>query len=161
MVSSSIPSSYIHSLDCFISAKQEYLQETTAPSKNLSPIYDYQRKYVTSLVKQLPPGTTFPATSRKVSMHPPNTIKAAPLRQGPFLLQPSPLVIEGSEGGDATDIVYLAFGTDDIGPEDDKGDTQHLGALLVSYQDGKVDLFLDVDKVEARWENKQVSYPHS
>jgi len=94
-------------------------------------------------------------------MHPPNTIKAAPLRQGPFLLQPSPLVIEGSEGGDATDIVYLAFGTDDIGPEDDKGDTQHLGALLVSYQDGKVDLFLDVDKVEARWENKQVSYPHS
>ncbi|KAF4619426.1 hypothetical protein D9613_005509 [Agrocybe pediades] len=153
----SIPSSYIHSLDCFISAKQEYLQETAVTAKSLSPIYDYQRKYVTSLVKQLPPGTAFPATSKKVSMHPPTTINAAPLRQGPFLLQPSPLTIEGGEGGDATDIVYLAFGMDDVGPDDDRRDTQHLGALLVSYQDGKVDFFLDVEKVEARWESKQVS----
>lgn len=68
-------------------------------------------------------------------------------------------MIEGSEGGDATDITYLAFGTgpDRDHSEDDGNDTEHLGVLLVSYQDGKVDLFLDVEKVEARWDLKHVS----
>jgi nucleoporin NUP82 len=28
--------------------------------------------------------------------------------------------------------------------------------ILVAFQDGKVDLCLDVEKVEARWELKQV-----
>ncbi|KAF8974369.1 hypothetical protein BDZ97DRAFT_1900053 [Flammula alnicola] len=154
----SIPSSYVHSLECFISAKQEFLlQGTSSASKNLSTIYDYQHKYVTALVKQLPPGTVFPATSKSVLMHPPTTIKSPPLRQGPFLLQPSPRMLEGSEGGDATDITYLAFGTDDDDPEDDARDTEHLGIILVSYQDGKVDLFLDVEKVEARWDIKHIS----
>ncbi|KDR83564.1 hypothetical protein GALMADRAFT_219385 [Galerina marginata CBS 339.88] len=154
----SIPSSYIHSLECFISAKQEFLaQGTSSAPKILSTIYDYQHKYITALVKQLPPGTVFPATSKAVLMHPPTTIKSPPLRQGPFLLQPSPRILEGSEGGDATDITYLAFGTDEDDPDDDARDTEHLGVMLVSYQDGKVDLFLDVEKVEARWDTKQVS----
>lgn len=120
--------------------------------------YDYQHKYITALVKQLPAGTVFPASSKPILVHPPTTIKLRPLRQGPFLLQPSPRMLEDSEGGDATDITYLTFGT---GPrnnsEDDGNDTEHLGVLLVSYQDGKVDLFLDVEKVEARWDLKHVS----
>jgi len=162
-LSRSVPSSYIHSLECFISAKQEYLsQDTSSSSRNLSAVYDYQHKYVTGLVKQLPPGTVFPATSRFIPIHPPSTIKARPLRQGPFLLQPSPRSLEGSEATDATsatDITYLAFGTDDDEPEDDARDTEHLGIVLVTYQDGKVDLFLDVEKVEARWDTKQVYLP--
>jgi len=154
---SSVPSSYIHSLECFISAKQEFLsQDNSTSCKNLSTVYDYQRKYVTALVKQLPSGTVYPSASRPVLIHPPTTIKAAPLRQGPFLLQPSPRILDGSEGGDATDITYLTFGTEDDDPEDDVRDTEHLGVVLVSYQDGKVDLFLDVEKVEARWDTKQV-----
>ncbi|KAF8165176.1 hypothetical protein B0H34DRAFT_648691 [Crassisporium funariophilum] len=154
----SIPSIYVHSLECFISAKQEYLsQGTSAASKTLSTLYDYQRKYVTALIKQLPPGTVFPAASRSVLMHPPTTIKPLPLRQGPFLLQPSPRMLDDSIGGDATDITYLAFGTDDDDPEDDARDTEHLGVMLVAYQDGKVDLLLDVEKVEARWDVKQSS----
>ena len=155
--SSSIPSTYVHSLECFISAKQEYLtQEVSTTSKNLSAVYDYQRKYVTALIKQLPPGTVFPAASRFVLMHPPSTIKPQPLRQGPFLLQPAPRIIEGSFGGDATDITYLAFDTDDDDLEDDGRDVERLGLVLVAYQDGKVDLFLDVEKIEARWNIKQV-----
>ncbi|CAA7259542.1 unnamed protein product [Cyclocybe aegerita] len=155
----SVPSSYIHSLECFISAKQEFLTCGASPyiSTNLSTVYDYQRKYVNALVKQLPPGTVFPAPSRPVAVYPPTTIKAQPLRQGPFLLQPSPRLLEGSEGGDATDIAYLAFGTDDEDSTDDVRDTEHLGIVLVSYQDGKIDLFLDVEKVEARWDIKQTS----
>ncbi|KAF8914080.1 hypothetical protein CPB84DRAFT_1832863 [Gymnopilus junonius] len=107
-------------------SEQEFLAQETSPnSKLLSAIYDYQHKY-------------------SIPMHPPTTIKAPPLRQGPFLLQPSPRLLEGSEGGDATDITYLSFGTDDSA--DDTKDPEHLGVVLVAYQDGK--------KVEARWNIK-------
>lgn len=154
---SSIPSSFLHALECFIAAKQEFVSQDTSPAtSNLSTLYDYQHKYVSALVKQLPPGTVFPAVSRSVPMHPPNTIKSQPLRQGPFLLQPSPRALEGSEGGDATDIAYMAFSDD--GEEDYEGETERLGIIVVTYQDGKADVYLDVEKVEARWESKQVSF---
>lgn len=90
-------------------------------------------------------------------MHPPTTIKAPPARQGPFLLQPSPRILEGSEGGDATDIAYLTFSTDEDDGDGEGGETEHLGVVIIAYQDGKVDVCLDVEKVEARWDNKQVS----
>ena len=51
--------------------------------------------------------------------------------------------------------MYLSFG-DDAAEESD-GETERLGLVLVTFQDGKVDLYLDVEKVEARWETKQVS----
>ncbi|KAH7916326.1 hypothetical protein BJ138DRAFT_1075738 [Hygrophoropsis aurantiaca] len=150
----SIPSAYVHALECFIAAKQEFLsQGTSATTSTLSTLYDYQRKYVSALIKQLPPGTVFPAISRSVLMHPPLTIKSQPMRQGPFLLQPSPRSLDGSDGGDATDIAYLAFINDD--EEDNEGETERLGIVIISYQDGKVDVCLDVEKVEARWESKQ------
>ena len=78
------------------------------------------------------------------------------MRQGPFLLQPSPRSLEGSEGGDATDLMYLAFVRDDDDDDADAGETERLGIVIVTYQDGKVDVCLDVEKVEARWESKQV-----
>ncbi|OBZ76188.1 Nucleoporin nup82 [Grifola frondosa] len=152
----SIPSSYVHALECFVAAKQEYLltsEEDSSSSSNHSIFYDYQHKYVTALLKQLPAGTVFPSASRSVSMHPPTTIKNHPSRQGPFLLQPSPRTLDGSEGGDATDIVYLTFGSD--AEEEAEGETERLGVVLVAFQDGKVDVYLDVEKVEAKWENKQ------
>ena len=165
---SSVPSSYLHALECYVAAKQEFLSNSTSgdpsSSDSLTTLYDYQHKYVSALLKQLPPGTAWPATNRVVPMHPPTTIKNPRARQGPFLLQPSPRVLEGSEGGDATDIVYMSFG-DDAAEESD-GETERLGLVLVAFQDGKVDLFLDVEKVEARWELKQVTskltrYPFS
>jgi nucleoporin NUP82 len=71
-------------------------------------------------------------------------------------LQPAPRAIDGSDGGDATDITYLSFGNEDEDVEDAGRETDHLGVLMVSYRDGKVDVFLDVEKVEGRWENKYV-----
>ena len=82
-------------------------------------------------------------------------MKAPPLRQGPFLLQPAPLTLDGSEDEDATDILYLSFDHDD--ETDDDGETERLGVVLMVTKDGKVDVCLDVDKVEARWETRQVS----
>jgi len=152
----SIPSSYVHALECFVAAKQEYLsQNPSSESQSLSTTYSYQHKYISTLLKQLPPGTVFPAASRCVLLHPPTTLKIPPLRQGPFLLQPAPLTLDGSEGGDVSDILYLSFDKDD--ENDDDGETERLGVVLIVAQDGKVDVCLDVDKVEARWENRQVS----
>ncbi|KAF8558849.1 hypothetical protein OG21DRAFT_1474674 [Imleria badia] len=149
----SVPSSFVRALECFIAAKREFVsQDISAATSNLTTLYDYQHKYVSALIKQLPPDNVF-AVSRSVSMHPPNTIKSQPLRQGPFLLQPSPCTLEGSEGGDATDMVYMAFSDD--GEEDCEGETERLGIVVVTYQDGKADVYLDVEKVEARWESKQ------
>ncbi|KAJ6509962.1 hypothetical protein C8R47DRAFT_1096169 [Mycena vitilis] len=154
----SIPSSYVHSLECFISAKQEFLSQSqergsSSTTRSLSTLYDYQHKYITALLKQLPPGTVFPASSRSVLMHPPTTIKARPARQGPFLLQPEPRALVGSDGGDAADIMYLAFGADEDAEDDGEGvGTEHLGVVVISFQDGKVDVCLDVEKVEARWD---------
>ena len=107
-------------------------------------------------MKQLPSGTPFPTQSQTVPIRPPKTIKHEPLRQGPFLLQPSPLTVEGSEGGDATDIIYTVLGNE----EDDEYDseTEKLGIVMIAYRDGKVDVCLDVDKVEARWEKKTVKF---
>ncbi|KAI0092598.1 hypothetical protein BDY19DRAFT_883645 [Irpex rosettiformis] len=157
-----VPSSYVHALECFVAAKQEFLTQsedepTPSSSSGLTTVYDYQRKYVNALLKQLPPGTAFPSAPRMVLMHPPPTIRGQPVRQGPFLLQPAPRSLEGSEGGDATDIIYLAFGAEGEENNEGEGETERLGVVLVVFQDGKVDLFLDVEKVEARWERKHSS----
>jgi nucleoporin NUP82 len=155
----SIPSSYIHALECFVAAKQEFAERSPRATMSHSVQYDYQRKYINALIKQLPPGTVYPAASRSVIIHPPTTIKNQPLRQGPFLLQPSPRVLEESDGGNATDIAYLTFG-DGGDDEDEIATAEYLGVVLMAFQDGKVDVCLDVEKVEATWEIKQVNcYP--
>jgi nucleoporin NUP82 len=63
-------------------------------------------------------------------------------------------MLDAGDGGDATDIVYLAFGGDE--DEVGEGETERLGVVLIAYQDGRVDVCLDVEKVEARWETKAV-----
>ncbi|KAI0729377.1 hypothetical protein C8Q72DRAFT_778331 [Fomitopsis betulina] len=152
----SIPSAYVHALECFVAAKQGFLSESQSEgssSRKMAHLYDFQHRYVTALLKQLPPGTVYPAISRPVSMHPPRSIKSPPVRQGPFLLQPSPRTIDGSDGGDATDIAYVAFGSDV--EEGVEGETERLGLVLSVFQDGRVDVYLDVEKVEARWVHKE------
>lgn len=69
-------------------------------------------------------------------------------------------MVDGSDGSDATDITYLSFGNEDEDADDVGRETDHLGVLMVSYRDGKVDVFLDVEKVEGRWENKYVGCYH-
>jgi nucleoporin NUP82 len=41
--------------------------------------------------------------------------------------------------------------------DEGKGETERLGVVLIAYQDGRVDVCLDVEKVEARWQTKSVS----
>ncbi|KAH9943317.1 uncharacterized protein BXZ73DRAFT_40479 [Epithele typhae] len=155
-----IPSTYVHALECYVAAKQEYLSRRTSHSseeakaaESLSVLYDHQHKFVNALLKQLPPGTTWPATTRMVPLHPPNIIKAPRTRQGPFLLQPQPLLVRKRDVDDGTDIVYVSFADEVAGDSD--GDGERLGGILVAHQSGTVDVFFDVEKVEARWNYKE------
>ncbi|KZT20799.1 hypothetical protein NEOLEDRAFT_1140344 [Neolentinus lepideus HHB14362 ss-1] len=152
-VNSSIPSDYVHSLDCFVAAKQQHLtQEDDSPeSTALHAIYEYQRKYVAALVKQLPSEPADPADTRPVHMHPPNIIKIKPARQGPFLMQPAPRELVDSEDINATDIAYLTF---DAFEDHGETETERLGIVAVAYEDGRVDVCMDVEKIEPKWDNK-------
>lgn len=77
-------------------------------------------------------------------------------RQGPFLLQPAPPEIgpgDDDAENSATDIVYLTLDEDEDATE---GATEKLGVIGIVYQDGKVDICLDTDKVEAKWDLQSV-----
>jgi len=80
--------------------------------------------------------------------------------QGPFLLQPSPLELQGEEG-QATDIAYIDVTGSSSLHLDDNGNEERLGVIALSYSDGKVDVCLDAEKIEAIWEPVKVfNSPH-
>lgn len=156
-----IPPSYIPSLECFVAAKRELINAHTSAFMKTNPeddddddivlTNDLQLKYVNALMKQLPPN--FSQSSKPHNIRPPNASKYPVSRQGPFLLQPAPRELEGGEEFEATDIAYLSFGDDEDGMEPES-ESERLGVVAVVYQNGKVDLCLDVEKIEARWDLK-------
>lgn len=160
----------MRALECFVSAKEEYVAGNNGEvDESFSVLYDYQRKYVNGLLKHLPPGNAFPSSSRSVSIRAPKSFSEQPSRQGPFFLQPSPPELKDSPGGDATDIAYVTLGSE-FADSDEREDAEtsslageRLGVLLVAFQDGKVDVFLDLEKVEGKWDitTAKVSQLHS
>ena len=79
------------------------------------------------------------------------------MRQGPFLFQPAPRELDQGQGGNATDLVYINVeGASFLHPDDD-GNEERLGVLAVAFSDGKVDICLDVEKIEAMWETSRAS----
>lgn len=162
-----LPPSYIPSLECFVTAKREILSAEIASSATATPtsialgaqlsVYDQQLKYVNALTKQTPAGSvqrlgssnSTPPSTSPIRVVAPSTIKYPIARQGPFLFQPAPQELDGSEGGVATDIAYLGFSS---GQDADEGETERLAIVLVAFSDGKVDVCFDVERVEARWD---------
>lgn len=73
--------------------------------------------------------------------------------QGPFLLQPAPVEFENGAQSRACDIAYVSCARREVG-EGSKGKTGEeagISVLAVAFSDGKVDLCLEVEKVEAEW----------
>ncbi|KAF8504220.1 hypothetical protein JB92DRAFT_780955 [Gautieria morchelliformis] len=164
-----VPSAYIHALEYFVRAKEESAAYPQAHSEldasssrngpSLSTLYAYQLKYVVSLSKQLPetPSTLFPSPSRSVPVTAPSIVKPRPVRQGPFLFQPAPRELDQGQGGSATDMVYITVeGTSLLHPDED-GSGERLGIFAVAFSDGKIDICLDVEKIEAMWETSRFS----
>jgi nucleoporin NUP82 len=115
--------------------------------------YDYQLKYVNALLKQLPSDLSDPSISKPVHLQAPSTIRNSIARQGPFLFQPAPRELAGSEDREieACDIVYLGFEDDD----ESSGEAERLGLVLISFKDGKIDVCFDVERIEAKWDVQQ------
>lgn len=156
-----IPSSYIHALDYFVRAKQENALQMSKKgyldSNSFSVMYAQQLKYVSSIMKQLSGdhSSLLPLSEKSVPITAPSMTNL-PTRQGPFLLQPSPVEFNEGDGGNATDIFYL-YSTLDSPPFSDDNEKNEieegLGVILMAYSDGRVDICLDVEKVEATWES--------
>lgn len=80
-------------------------------------------------------------------VHAPISPSFPPARQGPFLLQPAP-----KELGDgvASDIVYLGIEAQEDS-NNKNAETTLIPVVAIAYSNGKVDVCLDVEKVEAKW----------
>ncbi|CAE6397697.1 unnamed protein product [Rhizoctonia solani] len=141
------PISYIQGLDYFVNAKSARLPpEISGP----------QLKYVSSLKQQLKPISS-PVDDQFLPtclVHAPVSLSFPPARQGPFLLQPAPKELGN---GLASDIVYLdievpndSTSNDPIGAKSNT-DGIFIPVIAITYSDGKVDICLDVEKVEAKW----------
>lgn len=125
---------------------------------------DQQLKFVKGLARQIlrvsedndsNKGGKRNSPQTHVTVQPPRN-KYPLARQGPFLFQPAPLDLGGmEEEAEATDITYLEVGVEGC---DDDADSEKLGALAVAYQDGRVDICLDTEKVEAQWELGTVKF---
>lgn len=74
----------------------------------------------------------------------PDLLRAPPASQGPFLLQPAPRVLSGSVDAFASDVVAL-----EVTPTGSSGPALRL--LLIVSSDGRVDVCLLVEAVDARW----------
>ncbi|ODQ53724.1 hypothetical protein SAICODRAFT_6971 [Saitoella complicata NRRL Y-17804] len=79
-----------------------------------------------------------------VGFRKPNGTYKVPAIQGPFLFQPAPLYFSDDEIY-ATDITYVSSG--------------FIGVLVIASSDGKLDVCLDVEPVEAMWANAGQNCP--
>ncbi|BGP29327.1 hypothetical protein JCM10296v2_001066 [Rhodotorula toruloides] len=160
-----IPPSYIHSLSTFVSSKVNFLSSSlstritpSTPSTSaraqeaLEARYTTQLAFVNSLVRQVQSATSQRLSSASAAEEEEEEEPDAPVRitapsrpawlptlQGPFLLQPAPCDLSNGADDSACDISYLAA---------EKGG---LGLLVVAYRDGKVDVMLEVERVEGRF----------
>lgn len=156
-----IPSSYIHALDYFVRAKQENAFQMSKKGpvdpNSFSVVYAQQLRYVNSVIKQLPESgsSAFSLKDGSFPITAPTT-KNRPVKQGPFLLQPSPVEFNEGDGGNATDICYL-YSTLDSPLRSGEAE-EGLGVILITFSDGRVDVCLDVEKIEATWELVRAVY---
>lgn len=160
-----IPTAHLSQLASFISAKVNYLgtnigELSLSERQILETRYSAQLKFVNSLLTQRSADhstSAFAADDDKdneegeefQTVRYPSYLRSPPSRQGPFLLQPSPRELDNSDESLASDIAYASSGSAALS-ESDRASSD-MGAVLIAYSDGKVDVCLDVEKVEADW----------
>ncbi|KAH8926823.1 hypothetical protein BT69DRAFT_1347756 [Atractiella rhizophila] len=120
--------------------------------------YRLQVKYVRELQRQIDvqlQSTQSPSKTKGkgkgkeddlFNVHPPSEehIHSVAVRQGPFLLQPSPPELDDEEPESAAcEVTYLSYA--------EEGTGNATGVFLMSWKDGRVDICLEVDKLEPKW----------
>jgi nucleoporin NUP82 len=146
-----IPSQYIDNLEIYVNNQLGSLDRTTQYSDPaLVMAAESQKHFMKSLLRMA-------SNQRLISVNPDLGIREVSVDsqklgdrqsaiQGPYLFQPVPHELEDSEGGDATDLIYVTS----HGGGDQEG-VAEINILCISFQDGKVDICLDLQKLEGKW----------
>jgi nucleoporin NUP82 len=112
-----------------------------------------------STVSTISVSTKSGATAQFVTLRAPTTIKLHPEPQGPFRFQPAPAPTSTPEWDEmATDVLYSCPFTEEANKSTKIPPTA--GMLLVAFADGRVDVCLDLVKVEAVWSRPVSSNDH-
>ncbi|CAG8474464.1 6096_t:CDS:10 [Acaulospora morrowiae] len=102
--------------------------------------YRQQVNWVSAVYKQING-----INSDRVIFNPPSIGRRYPKLQGPYLIQPQPVELS-SHATDASDIIFLP--------------TEPVSVIAIAYNNGRIDVCLEVDKVEALWEDSiEVDHP--
>jgi len=121
-------------------------------------LYDQQSIYVHSLIKTIPSFENLPHPNQVVPVQRPIIIKVDPVVQGPFLMQPAPDEDELADGfGEgACDLLYVTYRKSQSKAKD-VSSSPEISLLLIVYQHGRVDICVDLEKVEPVWHSNSVS----
>lgn len=104
-------------------------------------------------------------SAEPITVHPPPSSGGRdrrPLVQGPFLFSPAPRELddESDEGlGFRAADIFLVAGVQATGQSDDvdgKTSAGGIGVLGIAFADGRLDVCLEVEKLEALWVGRQV-----
>lgn len=128
--------------------------------------YNLQLQYVNSLARQVSTSSAKTPSSpahddeeevdsdEPVRIVVPSRSDFTPALQGPFLLQPAPAELDNGAPSSACDIAYVSYSSASpaAAAAEESAGSASIGLIALSYADGKVDLCVEVEKVEARWE---------
>ncbi|KAG4304556.1 hypothetical protein PORY_001949 [Pneumocystis oryctolagi] len=138
---------YLDRLACHISTKTQKLDKDKDSSASASPENEnirLQKRWISDVLGQIslndyglgsPLAQSLDAQDMIIFCRP-NVSKLPILVQGPFLFQPAPLEFS-SEHVIASNIIALGTNT--------------IGILAISYTDGKIDVCIEVDRIEPKW----------
>jgi len=131
---------------------------------------EVQSKYVAALLKQASKAKAtesildeplasvpldLPTDHVKIVQTPDLARWSKPRRQGPFLLQPAPVELEGDVESTACDLFYINERRGESYPAiPEDTDSLSLGVILITYTDGKIDVCLELEKLEGRWDTQ-------
>lgn len=78
-------------------------------------------------------------------------LKAKPLRQGPFLMQPSPIELDSEDEEVASDLIHVRYqSSSGIGQSEADPAASSVGVFMIAYQT-RIDVHIEVDKIEPCW----------
>ncbi|CED82201.1 Nucleoporin Nup88 [Phaffia rhodozyma] len=169
-----LPRSLIYSLSTVTAQKLSFLHSpslssstssitTVLPDPILLARYHAQKQWIDQLIRQIPSADIEDASDEETSGEPVEVkledMKGSLKRtavQGPFLFDPPPKEIDDEEGeedltGSATDLFMVGLGEDGTAEEEIGKKGEVLGVLGIVWKDGRVDVCLEVEKMEGVW----------
>lgn len=121
--------------------------DASTPSRDLDLTYEDDEEHLNDF-------STFdrPVSVTSPPIFAPSLFDSAPSVQGPFLLSPAPEELDDDREATATDVAFTRVTTSN--QEQGKGASKDVEVLIFANDNGRVDLCVVLEKVEARWNKK-------